>query len=36
MQKWGIRPVPDEEILDMSNYSEEFVEFIEITNAKIK
>lgn len=27
MQQWGIRPVPDEEKLDMSHYPEEFVEF---------
>ena len=27
MQQWGIRPVPDEEGLDLSNYPEEFVEF---------
>lgn len=27
MQQWGIRPVPDEEKLDMSHYSTEFVEF---------
>lgn len=27
MQQWGIRPVPDEERLDMSHYPEEFVEF---------
>ncbi|MBI4649277.1 MAG: hypothetical protein HY738_22440, partial [Bacteroidia bacterium] len=27
MQKWGIRPVPDEERLDMTHYSKEFVEF---------
>ncbi|HYT49984.1 MAG TPA: hypothetical protein VEL78_06305 [Pyrinomonadaceae bacterium] len=27
MQQWGIRPVPDEERLDLSNYPEEFVEF---------
>lgn len=27
MQKWGIRPVPDEEKLDMTHYSNEFVEF---------
>jgi len=30
MQKWGIRPLPDEERLDMTHYSKEFVEFIEI------
>lgn len=30
MQKWGIRPVPDEERLDMTHYSDEFVEFIEM------
>lgn len=27
MQQWGIRPVPDEEKLDLSHYSAEFVEF---------
>lgn len=27
MQQWGIRPVPDEEALDLSHYPEEFVEF---------
>lgn len=27
MQQWGIRPVPDQEKLDMSHYSREFVEF---------
>jgi hypothetical protein len=27
MQQWGIRPVPDQEKLDMSHYSKEFVEF---------
>ena len=27
MQQWGIRPVPDEERLDFSHYSDEFVEF---------
>ena len=27
MQQWGIRPVPDLEMLDMSHYSREFVEF---------
>jgi len=27
MQQWGIRPVPDEEKLDMSHYSKEFLEF---------
>ena len=27
MQQWGIRPVPDEERLDLSNYPEEFVEY---------
>ena len=27
MQQWGIRPVPDEEKLDLSNYPDEFVEF---------
>lgn len=29
MQQWGIRPVPDEEKLDLSHYPEEFVEFLE-------
>lgn len=27
MQKWGIRPLPDEERVDMSHYPKEFVEF---------
>jgi hypothetical protein len=27
MQQWGIRPVPDEEKLDLSHYPEEIVEF---------
>lgn len=27
MQQWGIRPVPDEERLDLSNYPEAFTEF---------
>ena len=27
MQQWGIRPVPDEERLDLSHYLQEFVEF---------
>ena len=27
MQQWGIRPIPDEERLDLSHYSDEFVEF---------
>ncbi len=27
MQEWGIRPVPDEEKLDMAHYPKEFVEF---------
>ena len=27
MQQWGIRPVPDLEKLDMSHYSQDFVEF---------
>ena len=27
MQQWGIRPVRDEERLDLSNYPETFVEF---------
>jgi len=26
-QQWGIRPVPDQESLDLSHYPEEFVEF---------
>ena len=28
MQEWGIRPLPDEERLDMTHYPKEFVEFI--------
>ena len=27
MQRWGIRPVPDKEKLDLSNYSREFIEY---------
>ncbi len=27
MQQWGVRPVPDEERLDLSHYPEEFLEF---------
>ena len=27
MQQWGIKPIPDEEKLDLSHYPEEFVEF---------
>jgi hypothetical protein len=27
MQQWGIRPIPDEERLDLSHYPEEFAEF---------
>ena len=27
MQQWGIRPIPDEERLDLSKYPDEFVEF---------
>ncbi len=27
MQQWGIRPVPDEEKLDLTHYPEEFIEF---------
>ena len=27
MRQWGIRPIPDEERLDLSHYPEEFVEF---------
>jgi hypothetical protein len=27
MQQWGIRPVPDEERLDLTHYPHEFVEF---------
>jgi len=27
MQEWGIRPLPDEERLDMSHYPKEFIEF---------
>src|SRR2546426_1303289 len=26
MQQWGIRPIPDEERLDLSNYPTEFIE----------
>lgn len=31
MQLWGIRPVPDEERLDLTHYPEEFVEFSNVT-----
>ena len=27
MQKWGVRPIPDEERLDLTHFSEEFNEF---------
>lgn len=27
MQQWGIRPIPDEERLDLTHYPEEFLEF---------
>ena len=27
MRQWGIRPIPDEERLDLSHYPKEFVEF---------
>jgi hypothetical protein len=27
MQQWGIRPIPDQEKLDLSHYSKEFTEF---------
>ena len=27
MQEWGIRPIPDEERLDMTHYPREFVEY---------
>ncbi len=27
MQQWGIRPIPDEERLDLTHYSEEFIEY---------
>lgn len=29
MQEWGILPIPHQEVLDMSNYPREFVEFLE-------
>ena len=29
MQQWGIRPVPDEERVDLSHYSRDFLEFCE-------
>jgi len=29
MQQWGIRPIPDEERLDMTHYPKEFVEYFE-------
>ena len=30
MQKWDIRPVPDEERLDFTHFSEEFTEFCRL------
>jgi len=27
MQNWGIRPIPDEDKLDLSHYPKEFIEF---------
>ena len=27
MQQWGVRPIPDEERLDLSRYPDEFIEF---------
>jgi len=27
MQQWGIRPIPDQEKLDLTHYPEEFIEF---------
>src|SRR5882672_8732775 len=27
MQQWGIRPIPDEERLDLTHYPDEFLEF---------
>jgi hypothetical protein len=30
MQQWGIRPIPDEERLDLSHYPDEFVEFQQL------
>ncbi|MFH1834196.1 MAG: hypothetical protein ABH877_04155 [bacterium] len=32
MQNWGIRPVPDEERLDLTHYPKEFVEFMELSS----
>ena len=29
MQQWGIRPIPDEERLDLTHYPKEFVEYFE-------
>ena len=29
MQEWGIRPILDEERVDMTHYSKEFIEFAE-------
>lgn len=29
MQRWGIRPIPDEERIDMTHYPEVWVEFLE-------
>ena len=29
MQQWGIRPIPDEERLDLTHYPKEFVEYCE-------
>ena len=28
MQEWGMRPIPDEERLDMTHYPKEFIEFM--------
>src|SRR5437762_10696703 len=28
MQQWGVRPVPDEDRLDLTHYPKEFVEFL--------
>lgn len=29
MQEWGIRPIPDQERLDMSHYPREFIEYVD-------
>lgn len=33
MEEWGIRPIPDQERLDMSHYPREFVEYLDLWSA---